>query len=70
MDIDTLRGLGTLFAFIAFLSVCVWAYSKRQKPRFDEAAQLPFADEPVADEPIAAQQKPHPSQQSDESKPS
>ena len=45
MDINTLRGIGTILAMIAFLSVCVWAYSGRQKARFDAAAQLPFADE-------------------------
>ena len=49
MDINTLRGLATLFAFIAFISVCFWAYSSRKKKDFDEAAQLPFADE--VDEP-------------------
>ena len=45
MDINTLRGLGTLFAFVAFVGVCVWAYSAKRKPDFDEAADLPFADD-------------------------
>jgi len=47
MDIGTLRGLGTLLVLIAFVSVTIWAYSGRNKARFDEAANLPFADEPV-----------------------
>ena len=38
-------GLWTLVALIAFLSVCGWAYSSRRKSDFDEAANLPFADE-------------------------
>lgn len=38
-------GVGTLLAFIAFIGVCVWAWSDKRKARFDEAAQLPFADE-------------------------
>jgi len=45
MDMDDVRGIGTLLVMIAFLAVCVWAYSSKQKDRFDEAANLPFADE-------------------------
>ncbi|MBU2704529.1 CcoQ/FixQ family Cbb3-type cytochrome c oxidase assembly chaperone [Zooshikella marina] len=45
MDINTLRGLATVFAMIAFLAVCFWAYSSKRKKQFDEAANLPFADE-------------------------
>jgi cytochrome c oxidase cbb3-type subunit IV len=45
MDINTLRGLGTLFALIAFVSVCLWAYSSKRKQGFDAAANLPFADD-------------------------
>ena len=48
MDIGTLRGLGTLLVLIAFVSVTIWAYSGRNKARFDEAANLPFADEPAS----------------------
>ena len=49
IDIGTLRGLGTLLVLIAFVSVTIWAYSGRNKARFDEAANLPFADEPAHD---------------------
>ncbi|ARN74745.1 cbb3-type cytochrome oxidase subunit 3 [Oceanicoccus sagamiensis] len=45
MDINTLRGLATVFAMIAFIGVCIWAYSKKRKADFDEAANLPFADD-------------------------
>ena len=38
-------GIATLLAFAAFIGVCVWAWSDRRKAQFDEAAQLPFADE-------------------------
>ncbi len=30
---------------IAFFGVCIWAYSKKRKSDFDEAANLPFADD-------------------------
>jgi cytochrome c oxidase cbb3-type subunit 4 len=45
MDINDLRGLSTLFLMIAFIGLCFWAYSSKRKKTFDEAAQLPFADE-------------------------
>ena len=46
MDINLIRGLATLAAFIAFISVVCWAYSKKRKDDFDQAAAQPFADEP------------------------
>ena len=45
MDATDLRGITTLLVMIAFLGICYWAYSSKQKKRFDEASQLPFADE-------------------------
>ncbi len=45
MDINDLRGLSTLMLMIGFIGVCFWAYSKKRKKAFDEAANLPFADE-------------------------
>lgn len=48
MDVGTLRGLGTAVVMIAFIGVTIWAYSSKRKSGFDEAANLPFADEPQA----------------------
>ena len=45
MDINDLRGLSTLFLMISFIGLCIWAYSGKRKTTFDEAANLPFADE-------------------------
>ena len=45
MDINDLRGLSTLFLMFAFIGLCIWAYSSKRKPYFDDAANLPFADE-------------------------
>ena len=45
MDIGTLRGLGTLLVLVAFISVVIWAYNSKRKSSFDEAANLPFADD-------------------------
>jgi cytochrome c oxidase cbb3-type subunit IV len=45
MDINDLRGLSTAFLMVAFIGLCIWAYSKKRNHAFDEAANLPFADE-------------------------
>jgi len=45
MDANDLRVIITVALFVAFLGIIFWAYSSRQKERFDEAANLPFADE-------------------------
>ena len=51
MEINDLRTLVTVAGFVCFLAICLWAYGKRAQAGFDEAAQLPFADDdlPVAD---------------------
>ncbi|HSC74653.1 MAG TPA: CcoQ/FixQ family Cbb3-type cytochrome c oxidase assembly chaperone [Pseudomonadales bacterium] len=45
MDLNTLRGLLTLLLLILFICLFVWAYSKKRVSEFNEAANLPFADE-------------------------
>lgn len=45
MDQDSLRALATLLVFIAFIALCIRVYSRKNKDYYDEAAQLPFADE-------------------------
>lgn len=45
MDINDFRGLITLATMLAYGGVCWWAYSSRNRSRFDDDAKLPFADE-------------------------
>ena len=45
MDINELRSLTTLFMFVAFLGIVVWAWRGSRRKDFDEAARLPFADD-------------------------
>ena len=45
MDINDLRGLSTALLLFAFIGLCFWAYNSKRKKAFDEAANLPFADE-------------------------
>ncbi|MEN9544601.1 MAG: hypothetical protein RLZZ598_1434 [Pseudomonadota bacterium] len=45
MDINHWRSLTTVLLLLVFLGIVVWAYARRNKQRFDEAAQLPFLDD-------------------------
>jgi len=45
MDLNDIRGWHTVILLILFVGIVFWAYSKRRKKSFDEAANLPFADE-------------------------
>ena len=49
MDMVTLRSLITVLMVIAFAGICFWAWSKKRRRQFEDAANLPFADEDIAD---------------------
>ena len=42
MDINLLRSIVTVVAFVVFIGSVFWAWPRRNKERFDEAARLPF----------------------------
>jgi len=48
MDIGMIRGLGTVVVMVAFVGLALWVFNPRRKREFDEATQLPFADDPEA----------------------
>lgn len=45
MDINDLRSIVTVVSLLTFVGIVIWAWSKRNKSSFDEAAQLPFKDD-------------------------
>ena len=49
VDVNDLRVAVTVMSFLAFIGIVVWAWSRRNQARFDEAAQLPFVAERVAE---------------------
>ncbi|MGC9423305.1 cbb3-type cytochrome oxidase subunit 3 [Vibrio sp.] len=46
MDIGTIHSIWTVVLFVCFIGVVWWAYGKKRKARFDEAANLIFDEEP------------------------
>ena len=45
MDIVTYRSLSTAALFVLFVALWIWAWSRKRKPDFDEAAQLPLGED-------------------------
>jgi cytochrome c oxidase cbb3-type subunit 4 len=44
MDITTMRILATLASFATFIGILAWAWTRRNRSRFEEAARIPFED--------------------------
>jgi len=49
MDLNDLRSLTTVLMLGVFLGICAWAYSRKNRGQFDDAAQLPFIKEEFAE---------------------
>jgi cytochrome c oxidase cbb3-type subunit 4 len=45
MDINDMRSIVTVISLLTFVGILVWAWSKKNKADFDEAARLPFGDD-------------------------
>lgn len=45
MDSGTVSGIFTAILLVLFVGMWVWAFSSRQKKRFDQAARLPLEDD-------------------------
>ena len=45
MDVNVLRSIVTVVSLITFIGIVMWAWSRKNRGSFDEAAQLPFIEE-------------------------
>ncbi len=52
MDIVIFHSIWTVVVFVCFLGVVWWAYGKNRKARFEEDANIIFADEKPAQRPV------------------
>ncbi|MFT7400409.1 MAG: cytochrome c oxidase cbb3-type subunit 4 [Rheinheimera aquimaris] len=48
MEYATLHSIFTVILFVGFVAFVIWAYSKKRKSDFDQAANLVFDDEQKA----------------------
>jgi cytochrome c oxidase cbb3-type subunit 4 len=44
-DVNTLRSAVTVVSLAIFVGICVWAWSRTNRARFEDAAGLPFDSE-------------------------
>ena len=44
MDINDARVATTVVCLVLFVGITIWAWSKRRREAFEEAAMLPFRD--------------------------
>ncbi|MGH8517753.1 MAG: cbb3-type cytochrome oxidase subunit 3 [Panacagrimonas sp.] len=42
-----ISGLVTLAAFVSFIGIAIWAWSRHNRARFEAASRLPLDDESV-----------------------
>jgi len=47
MDYGLAGSIFTVFVFVTFIGIVIWAFSSSAKVRFDEAQNLVFDDEPM-----------------------
>ena len=45
MEVNDLRAIVTVVSLLTFVGIVAWAWSKRNRASFDEAARLPFGDD-------------------------
>jgi len=45
MDSGTLSGIVTVIFIVVFIGIVWWAFSKRNKQRFEDAGKLPFDED-------------------------
>jgi cytochrome c oxidase cbb3-type subunit 4 len=50
MDFTLFQALWTIVVMVTFLGIVWWAFSSKRKAAFDEAALLPFDEEPQVDD--------------------
>ncbi len=53
MDINDLRAVISVLAFVVFIGIVIWAYSRKRKRDFDEAAMLPFTGKDLGEDAVA-----------------
>jgi cytochrome c oxidase cbb3-type subunit IV len=46
IDSGTLSGIFTAILLVLFVGMWVWAFSSRQRARFEKAARMPLEDDP------------------------
>jgi cytochrome c oxidase cbb3-type subunit 4 len=46
MNFTLIQSIWSIVVLVTFIGIVLWAYSSKRKTAFDEAAHLPFDDDP------------------------
>ena len=46
MELSMIHAIWTIVLMLLFIGIVIWAWSGKQKARFDAAARLPFDEDP------------------------
>jgi cytochrome c oxidase cbb3-type subunit 4 len=49
MDQGVIGSIYTVIVFVAFVGACLWAFNKRNKAKYDEAANIIFEEDKQQD---------------------
>jgi cytochrome c oxidase cbb3-type subunit 4 len=47
MDFSMIHAVWTIVLMVLFIGIVLWAWSGKNKARFDAAARLPFDEDPI-----------------------
>lgn len=67
IDINDFRAWHTVVLMASFIGILFWAYSSRRRSSFNEAANLPFADESLHAQSVAQLNKEQKSKEEEQS---
>ena len=59
MEFATVHSILTVILFVGVVAFVIWAYSKKRKSDFEEAANLVFDDEPESGKEHSKREKEH-----------
>lgn len=45
MNMNLWRGIFTVIALMAFIGLCIWVYAPKNRQRFKQDGNIPFADQ-------------------------
>ena len=58
MNLDDLRSAVTALSFVLFIGLWIWAWSRGNKRRFEEAALLPLTGDGIGESPSTTPRSP------------
>ena len=59
MDYSLIQSVWTIVVLVLFIGIVIWAWSGKRKQRFEEAANIPFAEDEKASPGKTSEEKPH-----------